>query len=88
MYVKFRTNIDSIVSTSRSHTAVLVMVVSRTPHSLRKSLVNLPNNALAVPMRSETSPSTIALCDIVLPSCMNLSVTFSGLLSTVMAGAE
>ena len=46
-----------------------------------------PNNPLALPIRAETSSSINAFCDIVLPKYVNLSVTFSRLLSIVMVGA-
>ena len=69
-----------------AHTAVLVaqytfiLVASRTPRSLKRRLVSLPNDPLALPIRAEISLSINAFCDIVLPTYVNLSVTFSGLL--------
>ena len=49
--------------------------------------MSLPNDPLALEIRAEISSSINAFCDIVLPKYVNLSVTFSGLLSMVMVGA-
>ena len=64
---------------------VLPLDVSDAPP--REALVSLPNDPLALPIRGEISSSINASCDIVLPKYVNLSVTFSGLLSMVMVGA-
>ena len=45
------------------------------------------NEPVASPIRAEISSAINAFCDIVLPKYVNLSVTFSGLLSIVMVGA-
>ena len=79
------TPIDPVGSTTAQYT--LILVTSRTPRSLQRGLVSLPNDPLALPIRAEISSSINAFCDIVLPKYMNLSVTFSGLLSIVMVGA-
>ena len=65
----------------------LIFVASRTPRSLQRHVVSLPNDPLALPIRAEISSSINAFCDIVLPKYVKLSVTFSGLLSMVMVGA-
>ena len=65
-------------STAAQYTLILVAI--RTPRSLQRSLVSLR-------IRAEISSSINAFCDIVLPKYVNLSVTFSGLLSIVMVGA-
>ena len=76
---------SSVGSTTAQYT--LILVTSRTPRSLQRRLVSLPNDPLALPIRAEMSSSINAFCDIVLPKYVNLSVTFSGLLSIVMVGA-
>ena len=76
---------SSVGSTTAQYT--LILVTSRTPRSLQRRLVSLPNDPLALPIRAEISSSINAFYDIVLPKYVNLSVTFSGLLSIVMVGA-
>ena len=49
--------------------------------------MSLPNEPLALLIRAEISSSINAFCNIVLPKYVNLSVTFSELLSIVMVGA-
>ena len=76
---------SSVGSTTAQYT--LIFVASRTPRSLQRRFVSLPNDPLALPIRAEISSSINAFCDIVLPKYVNLSLTFSGLLSIVMVGA-
>ena len=76
---------NSVGNTTAQYT--LIVVTSRTPRSLQRRLVSLPNDPLALPIRAEISASINAFCDIVLPKYANLSVTFSGLLSIVIVGA-
>ena len=76
---------NSVGSTMAQYT--LMLVASRTPRSLQRRLVSFPNDPPALPIRAEISSSFNAFCDIVLPKKVNLSTTFSGLLSMVMVGA-
>ena len=75
----------TIGSTTAQYT--LILVTSRTPRSLQRRLVSLPNDPLALPIRAGISSTINAFCDIVLPNNVKLSVTFSGLLSIVVVGA-
>ena len=75
---------SSVGGTTAQYT--LTLVAGCTPRSLQRRFVSLPNDPLALPIRVEISSSINAFCDIVLPKYVNLSVTFSGLLSIVMVG--
>ena len=77
----------TVVVTQGGNQYTLVFVATRIPRSLQRRLVSLPNDPIALPFRAEISLSISAFCDIVLPKYVNLSVTFSGLLSMVMVGA-
>ena len=76
---------SSVGSNTAQYT--LILVANRTMRSLQRRLGSLWNDPLALPIRAEISSSINAFCDIVLPKYMNLSVTFSVLLSMVMVGA-
>ena len=76
-----------LVAQQHSRPYILICVASRTLRSLQRRLVRLPNDPLPLPIRAEISSSINAFCNIVLPKCVNLSVTFSGLVSMVMVGA-
>ena len=76
---------SSVGSTTARYT--LILVASYTPRSLQRRLVCLPNDPLALPIRAAISSSINAFCDIVLPKYVNMSVTFSGLVSLVMVVA-
>ena len=50
-------------------------------------MIGKASGSLALPIRAEISSSINAFCDIVQPKYVNLSLTFSGLVSMVMVGA-